>query len=199
MAELMLGVLAESDNDCKVIDVVVRRIFEARGVKSGAWRLRTRAGNGCATLRRRTERWLVDLAKEGCTAAVVVHDLDRDPSNGSLNDEARLARELAAIPVPRELGVLICIPVEEIEAWFFSSEKALERACGKPQKAVASPHLIAKPKEKLRDMSRGANKKPRYSENENHKLAEDLDVAECRKRCPAFAALVHFVNALAPA
>ena len=48
-------------------------------------------------------------------------------------------------------------------------------------------------------MSRGADKRPRYSENDNHKLAEVLDVAECRRKCPAFAALCTFVLALAPA
>lgn len=199
MAELMLGVLAEDDNDCEVIRVLVRRIFEARGVKPGAWRLHKRAAKGCAKLRQRTERWLVELAETGCTAAVVVHDLDRDPFNGNLNNEVRLTRELTETRVPHGLQRHICIPVEEIEAWFFSSEKALERACGRPQKAHASPHLIARPKETLSRMSRGANKRPRYSENDNHKLAEVLDVAECRKKCPAFAALYTFVLALAPA
>jgi len=140
MAELMLGVLAEDDNDCEVIRVLIRRIFEARGVKSGAWSLQKRAGKGCSKLKRKSERWLVELAGTGCTAAVIVHDLDRNPLNGSLNDEAVLARELAAIPVPRGLVRIVCIPVEEIEAWFFSSEKVLERACGKPQKA--HPRLI---------------------------------------------------------
>ncbi len=76
MAELVLGVLAEDDNDCKVISVLVRRIFEERGVKPGAWRVEKRAAQGSAKLRQRTERWLVELTKAGCTAAVVVHDLD---------------------------------------------------------------------------------------------------------------------------
>jgi hypothetical protein len=134
----------------------------------------------------------------GCTAAVVVHDLDRT-DNGNLNDEAALARELAAIPVPPGLHRLGCIPVEEIEAWFFSSKTALERACGKPQRAHPSPHLIPKPKETLIRMSRDASKKPRYSENENHKLAEVLELMECKEKCRAFAALYNFVDALAPA
>jgi hypothetical protein len=199
MAELMLGVLAEDDNDCEVIRVLIRRIFEARGVRSGAWRLQKRAGKGCSKLKRKTARWLVELAEAGCTAAIIIDDLDRNPLNGSLNDEAALARELAAIPVPHGLPRLVCIPVEEVEAWFFSSEQALERACGKPQKALASPHLVAKPKETLIRMSRGANKKPRYSENENHKLAEVLDLTECKKRCRAFAELYNFASELAPA
>jgi hypothetical protein len=196
MAELQLGVLAESDSDCEVIRVVVRRIFEAKSDKPGSWRVHKRAGKGCAKLRQRAGRWLVELAESGCTAAVVVHDLDRNPANGSLNDVALLERELAAIPVPRKLKRLICIPIEEIEAWFFASEKALEKACGKPHKPHASPHLIARPKERLIDLSRGFNKRPRYSENDNPKLAEELDLAECTRRCPAFGALHEFVLGL---
>ena len=171
MAELMLGVLAEDDNDCEVIRVLVRRIFEARGVKPGAWCLKKRHDKGCANLRRKTERWLVDLVKEGCTAAVVIHDLDLNPCNGTLNDEAHLRRTLEAILVPRGFERLICIPVEEVEAWFFASEKALTQACGTLQKAASSPHLIRQSKETLIRMSRGAGKKPRYSENENDKSA----------------------------
>lgn len=199
MAELILGVIAEDDNDCKVIGVLIRRIFEAGGNKSGAWRLEKREGKGCSKLKRKTERWLSDLAKMGCTAVIVVHDLDRNPANGDLNDADVLARELAAIPVPHGLTRLVCIPVEEIEAWFFSSEEVLKRACGKPQKAHPSPHLVVKPKETLIRMSRGANKKPRYSENENPRLAEVLELTECKRKCPAFAALYNFVDALAPA
>jgi hypothetical protein len=199
MAELTLGVLAEDDNDCEVIKVLVRRIFEARGVTPGAWRMKKRHDKGCANLRRKTERWLVDLVKEGCTAAVVLHDLDLNPQNGSLNDEAALRHKLEAIPVPRGFERLICIPVEEIEAWFFSSEVVLTKACGKPQKAEPSPHLIKQPKETLIRMSRGASKKPRYSENENARLAEVLELEMCVKKCPAFAGLYSFVTALAPA
>ena len=92
-------------------------------MKPGAWRLKKRHDKGCANLRRKTERWLVDLVKEGCTAAVVLHDLDLNPQNGSLNDEAAL----------------------------------------------------------------------------RHKLAEVLELEQCRKKCRAFADLHSFVTALAPA
>lgn len=198
MAELELGVLAEDDNDCAVIRVLCRRILEARGVESGAWRLHTRAGKGCAKLRRKAERWLVELAEKGCRAAIIVHDLDRNPLNGSLNDLATLERQLSALSVPRGLIRHICIPVEEIEAWFFSSEKVLAKVCGKPQRASPSPHLIKRPKETLIDLSRGANRRPRYSQNDNDKLAEELDLAECARRCDAFSAMARFVRELAP-
>jgi hypothetical protein len=196
MANFEFGVLAEDDNDCKVIRVLCRRILEQRGVESSAWRLHTRAGKGCAKLRRKATPWLIELAERGCRAAIIVHDLDRNPLNNSLNDLAQLERELADIPVPSGLIRHICIPVEEIEAWFFSSEKVLARVCGKPQKAFPSPDRIKRPKETLIDLSRGANKRPRHSENDNYKLAEELDLTECARRCPAFDALAKFVRGL---
>lgn len=119
-----------------------------------------------------------------------------NPLNGGLNELTILERELNDIPVPNGLIRHICIPVEEIEAWFFSSEKVLARICGKPQSAHPSPHRISQPKEKLIDLSRGANKRPRYSQNDNSKLAEDLDLAECAKRCLAFDLLNRFVLGL---
>jgi len=195
MAEFEFGVLAEDDNDCKVIRVLCRRILEQRGVESSAWRLHPRSGNGCANLRRKARPWLVELAEKGCRAAIIVHDLDRNPSNDSLNDPAVLERELSAIPVPRGFIRHICIPVEEIEAWFFSCEKVLARVCGgKPRDPHPSPHLIKRPKEKLIDLSRSFNRRPRYSQNDNYKLAEELDLAECARRCVAFDALEKFVR-----
>ncbi len=198
MADIALGVLAEDDNDCKTIRVLVRRIFEERGIAPGAWKLHPRAAQGCAKLRHKTEPWLAELAERGCTAAILLHDLDRNPLNGDLNDEPSLRRDLSAIPVPKGLQRLVCIPVEEIEAWFFASENILTKLGGKGQKAHPSPHLIARPKEKLIALSRGENRRPRYSQNDNFKLAEELDLIECAKRCPAFGALRNFVLALAP-
>jgi hypothetical protein len=196
MTDLELGVLAEDQNDCDVIDVLCRRILLGGGIGPNAWRLRRRAGKGCAKLRRKAAGWLAELAQQGCRAAIIVHDLDRNPLNGSLNELAVLERELNVIPVPHGLIRHICIPVEEIEAWFFSSERVLERVCGKTHRAHPSPDRIARPKEKLIDLSRGANRKPRYSQNDNSKLAEDLDLAECAKRCPAFEVLNRFVLGL---
>jgi hypothetical protein len=165
MTDLELGVLAEDQNDCDVVDVLCRRILLGGGIGPNAWRLRRRAGKGCAKLRRKAAGWLAELAQQGCRAAIIVHDLDRNPLNGSLNELAVLKRELNVIPVLHGLIRHICIPVEEIEAWFFSSERVLARACGKPQSAHPSPDRISPPKETLIRMSRDASKRPRYSQN----------------------------------
>jgi Domain of unknown function (DUF4276) len=197
MADLRLGVLAEHKNDCAVIEVLVRRILKERGVEHGAWRLEKRSGQGCATLERKAGRWFAELADSGCAAAILLHDLDRDPCNGTLNDEGSLAKRLEQIPAPPGLRKLICIPVEEIEAWFFSSVAVLRKIGGLRQKAHTSPHRVRQPKETLLRMSRALHTKARYSENDNHKYAEDLDLKECSRLCPAFSRLRAFVEGLA--
>ena len=139
MAELTLGVIAEDDNDCEVIRVLVRRIFEARGVRPGTWRLERRCDQGCSRLKRKAERWLVDLALRGCTAAVVVHDLDRNPHNGDLNDEAALRRELAAIPVPAGLRRMVCIPWRRSRRGSSQVRRRLPRPVGSRRSPILRP------------------------------------------------------------
>lgn len=196
MTKIDFAVLAEDQNDCEVIRVLCRRILAARGIADNAWRLHARAGQGCANLRRKIKPWLAELAEKGCCAAIIVHDLDRNPLNGNLNNLTELQSRLAAAPVPRGLSRHICIPVEEIEAWFFSCERVLEKVCEKPRKAESSPARIKRPKETLINLSRGANKRPRYSQNQNAELAKELNLAECAKRCPEFDALTKFVQGL---
>lgn len=88
--------------------------------------------------------------------------------------------------------------VEEIEAWFFASEKVLSEVCRSPTAAYPSPHTIARPKEKLLRMSMGANRKPRHSTNENRRYAELLELDACARGCPAFRDLRIFVTDLFP-
>jgi Domain of unknown function (DUF4276) len=96
--------------------------------------------------------------------------------------------------VPSNLERLVCIPVEELEAWFWS-DPAVVREVGRGRgDAHSSPHLIKRPKEALARLSIGANRKPRYSTNDNAKLAEKLDLALCAKRCSSFRALNDFIE-----
>lgn len=196
MAELLIGVIAESDIDCSTVATLIRRLAAERGRAPGTLGVRKRAANGCSKLRRRAQRWMAELADEGCSAAVLVHDLDRNPCTHALNNEAELRRELSALRCPRELRRLVCIPVEEIEAWFFASPRVMAQIAGTQAKINSSPHLIAGPKELLKQLSRGANRKPRYSPNDNPRLAEELELDECARRCPAFRELQTFVQSL---
>jgi hypothetical protein len=68
--------------------------------------------------------------------------------------------------------------------------------CRAPTPAHPSPHTIARPKERLQQLSRGANGKPRLSTTDNHRYAGLLELDACARRCPAFHALKTFVEDL---
>lgn len=195
---LRIGILTEDPTDAETIGVLIRRIAATRGAAHGALGLKARSGGGCAQLRQKAQAWMRQLVEiDECSALVLVHDLDRNPQNGQLRDEHELRRQLARIPAP--VAPHLCIPVEELEAWFFACERVLQEICRKPMSASPSPHTIASPKERLFELSRGANRKPRHSTNDNPRYAELLELEACARRCPAFHELSEFIAGLLPA
>jgi hypothetical protein len=187
-----LGVIAEDDTDCDVMKVLARRV-----TKDEHFGIRRRKGDGCSKLVRKAERWMKELVEDdGCSHIVFLHDLDRHPQSNALNDLATLHKALSDIPTPKSAKQLICIPVEELEAWFWSDD-AVIRYVGKGKgKAVEIPRSVARPKEALRTLSKNEGKKPRYSTNENVRLAAMLDLEVCSKKCAEFAALIDFLASL---
>lgn len=192
--KLRIGVLAEDSTDADTLAVLIRRIAAAHGAAPGAIGLRARCGGGCAQLRNKAKVWMKQLVElDECRALILLHDLDRNPQNNQLRDEHELYRLLAAIPAPPGVASHICIPIEELEAWFFASERVLSEICRAPKPAHPSPHTIPRPKERLLELSKGANRKPRHSTNDNPRYAELLELDACARRCPAFHALSEFV------
>ncbi len=189
MSGAKFGVLAEDPTDREVLSVLIRRIVP--GAPPG---VTTRGGGGCSKLKRKAKAWLAELASAGCTALIVVHDLDRDPDSNTLRNEAKLRSELSAIESPQGIPRLVCIPVEEIEAWFWADPKVIEKVGQGRGKDEESPHQIVRPKEKLQKISQDAGRKPRYSTNDNPILAKVLNLELCAVRCPAFASLQSFVR-----
>ena len=188
-----LGILAEDDTDCRTVEELVRRVAAQNiGVEK-------RKAGGCAPLRRKAGAWMRELEGAGCSAVVVVHDIYRDPVSRQLKSVAKLREELVAQAAPTGILHLVCIPVEEIEAWFWSDPKVVKKVGRGTGAAHPSPHNIASPKEALQRLSRNAGNKPLYSTNDNPKLAKLLDLELCAKRCPAFAELAAFVRAFCSA
>lgn len=188
-----IGVIGEDETDCATVAVLIRRIIDAPAGRGIAVKKKYPPSGGSGKVRRDAAKYMRELERSGCGAVVLVHDLDRAPVSGELNDEATLRRKLEAIDVPRDLLRHICIPIEEIEAWFWSDHGVLDLV-GKGQgKASPAPHTIRSPKEALRRLSGRAHHKPVYSTNDNPRLAEALDLARCAAVCPAFRALREFV------
>lgn len=180
-----LGLIAEDRTDVETLKVLIRRTWEMQRVEPV--RITARASKGCSKLVRKASKWMRELASSGCERVILVHDRDR-------HDELQLRTKLERIEVPAGVRRLLCIPVEELEAWFWSDPGVLSvvsrGSCGDD---CPSPHLIAAPKEELRRLSSNGGRKPLYSTAENPRLAALLDMGLCARRCPAFAELQGFV------
>ena len=186
--DFKIGILAEDLTDCRTLEVLVGRLLQGHGKTASFAR---RGKDGCANLRRKARAWMGELTDVGCSALILVHDLDR-------NDETELHGRLSQIPVPRGVLHHICIPVEELEAWFWSCPTALDRVAPGQGKARArpSPHLLANPKESLIRLSASQHGgKARYTTQQNPELAALLDLDLCAQRCLSFRDLSTFIAA----
>lgn len=178
--------MGEDASDVETLVALLRRILP-RSVGCDT-RHPPRGRAGCDKLRRAAPTYMKDLWASGCTLAILLHDLDLDSANNELKDESRLRARLSALPVPAGLELVICIPVEELEAWFWADQAVLDRI-GEGAKASNAPHTIKKPKEQLKHLSWRKHYKIKRSTSDNPKLASMLDLDLCAARCPAFASL----------
>jgi hypothetical protein len=192
MSNIKIALIAEDETDCAAIRRIVHRVLGAE-VTTKKW-----ASNGCSTLKKKLKAKLKVLSSEGCNIFIVVHDLDRNPQNGSLNDEKALRSKLEVLSseVKGHNKKHICIPIEELEAWFWADPGVLEHLGGEKGKAQINPDQIKSPKEELMKLSIGENRKPRYSTNMNVELATMLNLDLCTKRCSSFRELVTFLRSL---
>ena len=191
MSDLFIGLIAEDATDCDTVREIVHRVL-GTNISTKPW-----AAKGCSTLKGKLAAKLTLMSQQGCNAFVIIHDLDRDPQNNCLNKEAVLRNRLeVATSGIQAINKHICIPIEELEAWFWSDPKVIKHIGQNKGKAHQNPHLISQPKEKLRDLSIGENRKPRYSTNMNVELAKILDLKRCSDCCPSFKSLLNFLKSL---
>jgi hypothetical protein len=190
MSNCLIAVIAEDDTDCSTIRTIIHRVL-GEDIAIKKW-----ASKGSSTLKRKLTAKLNAMSRDGCDAFIIVHDLDRNPYNGSLNDENQLRRTLEQATSSISDLKHICIPIEELEAWFWSDPNIVRHVGKGKGKVHPNPHLIVKPKEKLMELSIGENRKPRYSTNMNEELAEKLDLEICAKSCSSFKSLLNFLDAL---
>jgi uncharacterized membrane protein len=104
------GILAEDATDCDALATLVKRF--AAEVESSPVGVNKHSLKGCSRLRKKARAKLADIARDGCIAAILVHDLDRNPENNMLNrrrveGDAATARWLGSAPRrPLATGIL---------------------------------------------------------------------------------------------
>lgn len=185
MSNRLIALIAEDETDCDTIRVIARRVLNNQSLRIKIW-----AAKGCGNLKKDLPAKLKAMSNQGCDAFIIIHDLDR-------NDEAQLRITLEkASSIVKGANRHICIPIEELEAWFWSDLEVIKSVGRGKGNAERNPHLISSPKEKLIKLSVGDNRKPRYSTNENVELAAKLNLEICSERCPSFKSLIEFLRSL---
>ncbi len=113
MSKLRIALIAEDQTDCEAVREIVHRVL-GREVTTKPW-----ATKGCSILERKLPAIFNLFVRDGFNAFIIVRDLDRNPQNNMLNDEAKCRKKLeASASIVKNIPTLICIPIEELEAWF---------------------------------------------------------------------------------
>lgn len=187
MKTLKIAVIAEDKTDCDTLRVIIQRILGKETAVKGV------AARGCGNLAKMIPSALRDLEKQSYSIFIIVRDLDDQ-------DEVKIRRKLEEIVRSSSRHpekCLICIPIQELEAWFWADQAVLAIATAKRTiKAHLNPQSLKNPKEKLIEASTEGNRKPRYITQKNPDLAEQLDLKICADRCPSFRDLQDFLVAL---
>jgi hypothetical protein len=179
-----IGIIAEDESDVESAKVLIHRIAnnERIGIKKFV-------GKGCGRIKRKCNSWANQLKQKGCSSLIVIHDLDSHILN-DLYLKIQKALEPCAI-----VNYLICIPVQELEAWLLSDPDAIKNGMNlkKLPKVKGHPETINSPKEHLGELIRkfSSGEKIYINTKHNEKIAKELSIEKATKLCPSF---VHFRN-----
>ncbi|GCA73210.1 hypothetical protein MiTe_00024 [Microcystis aeruginosa NIES-2520] len=107
MSSNLIAIIAEDETDCDVFRQIIHRVL-GTNTRTKSW-----ASKSSSTLKRKLSAKLKVMTREGCDAFIIVHDLDRNPKNNSLNDEKQL-RDHLELSCSNINGIrkYICIPIE---------------------------------------------------------------------------------------
>lgn len=183
-----IGLIVEDDSDYNCLVTIIKRIAKKQNIK-----FKKVIGNGCGKIKKKALAWSENLHQRGCNVLILVQDLDR---NDLLALKTELEKTLATSPISTKL---VCIPIEELEAWLLSDQKGLKETFNLKRipKITGKPETINSPKEILRDLIYScSDKNVLYITKHNEKIAEDISIELIEQKCPSFAELRTFVSEL---
>lgn len=181
-----VGIIAEDMSDVKTIHILIERIS---GKKISE---KHHLGYGCGKIISKCKHWTSSLYKRNCKFLIVVHDSD-DKSPQEIND--KILKELSNSPFTH---YLICIPIQEIEAWLLSDPTGIKNAMKLKllPKIKGNPQNISSPKEYLEDIVKksSAGTKIYISTKHNEIIAAQISIDEIYRRCEAFRPFHKFIT-----
>ncbi|MEN8614810.1 DUF4276 family protein [Dehalogenimonas sp. THU2] len=188
---IKLGCIAEDDSDVDAIKVFVRKITNNDRVVFERF-----VGQGCGKLKRKCHDWADLLKEKGCTRLVILHDLD---NNTIKTLEAEINSSLSPCPIKKQI---VCIPIQELEAWLLSDPEAIKTSMHLPStpKIKGLPETIDSPKEHLGRLIARASKNEIIYINTKHnaKICNALAIDKVLRRCPSFIPFHTFIKSHFP-
>lgn len=171
-----IGVIAEDHSDIDVLDELTKKFKERNSYK-----IRRHVMKGCGALIGKCGPAAINLKKAGCKRIVVMHDLD----DKNLAQLTRLLRAAMDAAVPNEY--LALIPVREVEAWLLCDPSAIRETFTMRSlpKVPASPELVRRPKEMLRDIVYRYSGKVYLNTTHNVRIAARMKLSSL-KACKSF-------------
>ncbi len=183
----MYGIMGENLSDVETLTVLIHRLAH-----SDSLQVKKKGYNGCGEMLRKGAKQLALFKAQNCSRFIVCHDADGpDPK-----PKYELVRGRIVEPAGMNKHVCILIPVQELEAWILADiECAAKIFASWLPSPIHNPERIARPKERLEQLSRDGGGRPRYSHaTHNERMAKYLDLRKVAKKCPSFALLADFVR-----
>lgn len=181
-----IGIIVEDTSDFESFKALIQRITNKNNIK-----FRKAVSNGCGKLRRKASSYAFNLYQKGCNMIIIAHDLDRNDYNTLMRD---LEHKLSCSPANFNF---VCIPIEEIEAWFLSDTDNLKStfSLSSAPKIKGNPETIASPKEKLEEIIKiySQNTKIYLNTKHNKILAENVSLNLLNQKCTSFKKLNDFI------
>ncbi len=182
-----IGIIAEDDSDFESTKIIIRRII---GIDKMPFK--KAIGNGCGKVRRKALDYANNLQKKGCDLIILIHDLDRHDVT-SLREDLEGKLKSASV-----FNRFICIPTEEIEAWFLSDPHGIKDALNLKRipNISGKPETISSPKEKLGECVYLCSNKEKIYLNTKHNeiLSKTISINLMRQKCPSFDLLYSFIS-----
>lgn len=183
-----IGIIAEDNSDFETAKILIKRILNKDNLS-----FKKAVCNGCGKLRRKANIYVIDLKKRGCDMVILIHDLDRNVHYNLYNE---LQKKIMNAPLDKKF---ICIPIEEMEAWFLGDPAGIKDTFNliRPPKFNGPPETINSPKETLGEqIYLCSNKSTIYlNTKHNQKIAERLCLETIKQKCQSFKQLHIFVTA----
>lgn len=180
-----LGIIAEDDSDVDSIVLLCTRIINKK-ISSKKF-----VGNGGGKILQKCSQWADLLKQRGCNRLLIIHDSDK---NVPAEVYSNIKKSLGFSPIRKNL---ICIPVQELEAWLLSDPAAIKKGMNlkKEPKIKNMPESINDPKEYLGEIIRKLDRTKIYLNTiHNTKIMEHVSLEKLTTRCPSFIPFLEFVK-----